>query len=357
MAMAMSEKKYDSITDELLDICGGGSSDAIVETVEEAIVEETAMPDPIPWQDLGDGKGVEWKRFEDVFGWKNKHSPPHLVPVYTGYDCALPKESYVPPKELYEWFSFAAVNKVKSLTVGPTGSGKTLMAEHYAASCGRPCLRIEHNVELDRATVFGQVHITDGDTDFVPGMLISSTDDPTLVILDEVSRAPGHANMIYKRIMDRGEIFVPEMKDAGLRAITPHEGWYVCGTDNTKGDGEDMDKYPMSNVQDAAFRNAWGILLEADYLSMGEEQALIHELSSMPRAEVVKLAKFSKLLHAGFKKGDINTAFSPRQLITICDFYEKGVDIKQAITLAYTNFCSKSEYSDVQETYRAVYGS
>jgi len=258
-----------SITEELLEILktkGMIPDEALV--VEEAVVpEEPEVVEevaPLVATELvkrTDGKEMQLVPFSSHF-WKPKHCPDHLVPIFVGYDAAEPKATYVPPKEDFEWFSYAIVNGLKPLVVGPTGCGKTLMAEYYAASTGRPCLRIEHNVELDRATVFGQVHITEGDTNFVPGMLICSAAAPTIVILDEVSRASGHANMIYKRIMDRGEIYIPEMKDAGLRAVKPDDFWAVCGTDNTKGDGEDLDKYPMSNIQDAAFRNAWSLLVK-----------------------------------------------------------------------------------------------
>jgi MoxR-like ATPase len=266
---------------------------------------------------------------------------------------------YVPDKKIFEWTLFAIVNKIKPLLVGPTGCGKTLILEYIAALCGRPFLRIDHTQELEKAQVFGIVHIQPGGyTEFVPGDLPLSASTPAIDALDELSRAPGGANMIYKRLLDRNEIYMPEMKEAGAKAIIPDEYFCVAATDNTKGDGEDMDKYPMSNVQDAAFRNAWGILLECDYLDVKEEKALIKGLApTMQASEITQLANLSKLLHAGFKKGDINTAFSPRQLDTICSLYNKGIALNQAIEMAYVSFVSKSELTDVRESIRAAFGS
>jgi hypothetical protein len=164
--------------------------------------------------------------------------------------------------------------------------------------------------------------------------------------------------MIYKRIFDRGEIFIPEMKDAGMRAVTPHPQWSICGTDNTKGDGEDMDKYPMSNVQDTAMRNAWDIMLIVKYLDEHQELELIRLLSpEMKTITANALAKFSSLVHHGFGKGEISTAFSPRQLKTICGLYNQGVSLRESTEKAYSNFCAKSEMSDVMECFRAVFGS
>ena len=232
------------------------------------------------------------------------------------------------------------------------------MAEFYAAITGRPFLRIEHNQELDKASVFGQVHITAGDTDFVPGDLPQAMAAPTVVVLDELTRATGPANMIYQRVFDRNEMYMPEMKDAGLKAITPHPQFVICATDNTKGDGEDLDMYPASNVQDAAFRNRFDALIEVPYATQAEEEALCKHLLTVPIPPVMikSLAQFSFLIHAGCADRTISTAFSPRQLINICRDLNDGLTMKQSMTLCYINFCSKSEYSDILETYKTAFG-
>jgi MoxR-like ATPase len=343
--------------EDILSQLGGMTEAPKAEDIEELITpEEPLVSTDWTLEEEGGSTHIKWVLFSELF-WEPTHVPDHLVPCFKGYDSDVPKELYIPNKHDFEWLSFSISMGAKANVVGPTGCGKTLMFEYYAAITGRPCLRIEHNQELDKATVFGQVHITEGDTDFVPGMFVVSAAAPTLVILDEVSRAPGGANMIYKRAMDRGEIYVPEMKDAGARAVKPHPQWVLCGTDNTKGDGEDMDKYPMSNVQDAAFRNAWDIMLLVDYLAKVEEAELIKGMAPrMGGTQVAALANFSHLMHTAFKTGDINTAFSPRQLSTICDCVTNGVAIKDAVEKSFVNFCSKSEVSDVRESYRAAFG-
>ena len=356
----MSDTTRKSIADELMEMLGDKPT---AMEIDIPVVDEVTTPIVLPtltateWTERPDGTRMRMVPFSEKF-WAPMYVPDHLVAEFEGYDSAEPLAMYVPPRKDFEWISFAFATDEKVLYVGPTGCGKTLAFEYYAAVCGRPCLRVDNTQELDKAQVFGTVHITDGDTDFVPGDIPQSASQPTIVILDELSRATGGANMIYKRMLDRGEIYMPEMKEAGTKAIVPDAHWRVCATDNTKGDGEDMDKYPMSNVQDAAFRNAWGILLEADYLSKSEETELIKSMAKgmMAAADVNALATFSKLVHSGFKKGEINTAFSPRQLGTICKFYCAGIPLKDAIQMAYINFCSKSELADVMETLRASFG-
>lgn len=333
--------------------------------VEEAVEEVTAPVEPEPvleateWADLGDGKRVRSVPFEELFGWKPTFVPNFLVPVFEGFEVSKVPDPYIPPREQFEQYAFYSVRGRKTNLVGPTGAGKTVMAEFFAAKCGRPFLRIEHNIELDKASVFGQVHITEGDTDFVPGMLPRAMAEPTVVMLDELTRATGHANMIYQRVFDRNELFMPEMKDAGLAAVKPNPYFVICASDNTKGDGEDTDLYPASNVQDAAFRNRFDALIEVPYATQAEEEALVKHLLTVKvsKRDIKSLCQFSFLLHSGFEDRTISTAFSPRQLINICKDVNDGMTMAQSIRLAYINFCSKSELSDVMETYRTAFGS
>jgi MoxR-like ATPase len=349
-------EEVDAAIEDILEYIGNSE-------IKEAIVEEVIAPllEASDWSDLPDGKEQRMVPFSEKF-WEPKYVPDHLVPDFRGYDSKEPQEFYVPPEKEFEWFSLSIVSGAKCLVIGPTGCGKTLMAEYYAAITGRPCLRVDHTQELDKVQTFGQTHINNEGgvsvTEFIPGDIPLSASTPCIVILDEVSRATGGANMIYKRMLDRNTIYLPEMKQVGEKEIIPHPHWVVCGTDNTKGDGEDLDKYPMSNVQDAAFRNAWDILIEADYLKPSAEAALIRKMnSSIPKPDADKLAKFSKLMHDAFKSGQINTAFSPRQLKTICSFMERNVSMLNSIAMAYVSFCSKSEIADVSESLRAVFGS
>lgn len=356
-----------NVADEIMDILKGVEKDVKSETPE--IVEEV-LEEPEPeieleettWDTDEDGKGKRYVPFSKKY-WKPKLVPDHLVPEFTGYDCADVPDPYIPPRKEFEQLSLAFSLGLKVNVVGPTGAGKTLMYEYYAATTGRPLLRIEHNQELDKVMVFGQTHINVDEegkqsTDFVPGILPNSMSEPTVVILDELTRATSFANMIYQRVLDRRELFLPEMKDSGAAAVTPNEDWIICASDNTKGNGDDMEMYAASNVQDAAFINRWDMVIEQDYLTSAAEDRLMKKLApKMKLTERKNLVKFSKLVHAGFKKGDICTAFSPRNLSAIARLVNAGVPIKDAINMNYTSRVSKSDHSDVQECLRAAFGS
>lgn len=342
--------------------------DILSELGEEKVIkepsEEVTLPELVPtdWVDRDDGIGrMRRVLFSEKF-WKPETVPDHLVTEFEGYPVGSLKWDYIPPKAEFERLSLSFSLKMQVMIVGPTGAGKTQMCEYFAIQTGRPFLRIEHSHELDKATVFGQTHINaldDGttETDFVPGVLPTSFDAPTLVVLDELSRATGYANMIYQRVLDRREMTMPELKGKGAEILTPDPEWLIAATDNTKGNGDDLDKYSASNVQDAAFINRWHVLIEQGYLSVEEEETLIKTLSSsMSIKDRKALAKFSALMHAGVEKGEIQTAFSPRNLQVVCQYVDSGVPVKQAVEWNYVSRCAKSELSDVNSSLNAAFG-
>lgn len=353
----MSDKTSD-IADEILEILEGRkASRTPVAPVEPETEVSTLLT--TPWATRDDGKEMRLVPFSVMF-WAPKHVPDHYVPEFRGYNSVMPPAPYIPPTEEFETLSLSISLGLKVNVVGPTGAGKTLMYEYYAASTGRPYLRIEHNMELDKASIFGQVHINVDDegrqsTDFIMGILPKSLAEPTLCNLDELSRASGFANVMYQRLLDRRELALPEMKAGGV--LTPDEFWVVCASDNTKGNGEDMDLYSASNVQDASFINRWDIVIEQDYLTKEQEVKLLDAISkTMKHPDQERLSKFSYLCHAAFKKGDVATAFSPRNLTAISKLVDAGVPIKQAIQMNFITRCSKSEQSAVQEFLAASFG-
>lgn len=356
----MPESPTTSAIDEIFSVLDG------FEKPEEKAPEPVPVPETklegTDWVTREDGCRVKQVPYSELIGMPSS-VPDHLVPVFEGYN-GVPerKAGYVMPKAEFELLSYCIANKLKVNTVGPTGCGKTLMYEEYAAITGRPYLRIEHNNELDKAEVFGQTHLNideDGkqSTDFIPGVFVKSAYAPTICNLDELTRAPSYANMIYQLPLDRGRIFLPQMKEAGEMEITPDEYWVICASDNTKGNGDDLELYSASNVQDAAFLNRWDVVIEAAYLSTDSEKELFSLLCpSAPDTVVSSLATFSDLIHKGVAKGDIQTAFSPRNLEVIAKLVNGGMPIGQALHVNYISRVSKSEVSDIEETRRAAFG-
>ena len=350
-------KMDESIIKEIL---GVTSTEPTVE-VDEIVIEPTTLDEaPLklvaePREVYDDDTGATLQRvpFKDVFGW-TPHID-HLVATYEGYDTPPPMAGYVVDKAMVESFSLCESVGLKQNITGPTGCGKTQLVEWYAAMTGRPYMRVPHTEAFDRAEVFGQVHITAGETDFVMGVIPRTFIGPYLVLLDELTRAPAYALMAYGTLMDRRELILAEMKEGGIEPLKPSPGWSVCAADNTKGNGDGMDKYIASNVQDSAFLNRFDVVHETDYLSPKLEETMIENL--FPAGfDARKLAMLSSMLHTGSKDGTLSVDFSPRNLQALAKLVTAGMPLHKAFQINYMNRVTECELQDVQETFRAIYG-
>ena len=355
----LKEMETPTMSEELIrDILGIKESKVLDTTLELDVI-----PDPEPAEvevlyghtELQDGITCVYQSFEEVFGWKP--DIPHLVATYEGLDAAPVMEGYILDETMIEEFSLCESLGLKQNLTGPSGCGKTQLVEWYAAKCGRPYMRISHTDSFDKTEVFGRVDITDGDTDFNAGVLPRSFDLPYMVLLDELTRAPSQALMVYGTLLDRRELILPEMKSTDMKPLVPCKGWSVCAADNTKGNGDGMDKYIASNVQDGAFTNRMDVMHECDYLPEYKERELIAMLNTViSEANVNKLATLSSLLHTGTKDGTLSMDFSPRNLQAMSKLCNAGMSLARSFTMNYLSRTPESELQDVRETWRAVFG-
>jgi hypothetical protein len=212
------------------------------------------------------------------------------------------------------------------------------------------------NEEIDQSKVFGKIDLVGGETVFSPGLFPKRMVIPGIIDIDEASRAPAFALIMFQRPFDRREFVPYESKDAEV--IKAHPWNCIFLSDNTAGNGDDIDQYVASNVLDASTINRIQLFIKKDYMGRRDERRIIKKFSpDMSTDEVTALAKFSYLMHTGFKKGDIQSAFSPRNLKTICGAYNDGMSLQVAVTYNFINRLNKSETADVQESFRACFAT
>jgi cobaltochelatase CobS len=328
-----------------------------VEKVEEVTTLTPVAPIiATDWEPLDHGEtctvsfSTEYGYDPTVYG-----VPDHPVIKYRGFDeVPALDENYIPDKANLAMASYALYRNEVALVMGWTGSGKTSLAEWICANTGKPFMRIEGRDDADRAEIVGMTHLKGGDTVFKPGDLVRGIQGPYLVVLDEVFKNNPHFLVsVYQRYLDRREFHVPEMDDAGERSIKPHAHTRMICTDNTLGNGDGLAQSIASNVQDDSFRNRMDRLIVQDYMTMEQERTFIARLSpEMPKANTKALAKLSYLLHELYKKCDITTAFSPRQLKKICQDFNYGMTLRASFDSVYLGFCSEADTPVVEEAIR-----
>lgn len=331
--------------------------------VKEVAMSETpdVALESTDWEEYTPGGKTRLIPFSELF-WSPTTVDDFLVHQFEGYDN-VPNVTggYIPNKRNVETYVLAIEMDMPAYVHGPTGSGKTLMPEFVAMKTGRPLLRLNHDIDLDRAKFFGKDAIVTDEhgnpsTTYKAGLLPRSAATPTLVLLDEVDKGDPAVLAMYFPILDRREIQIPEMGTT----ITPCDQWRIVGTGNTCGNGEGVDVYNSCNVQDAAFLNRFSVFLEEDYLDKGHEALLIKSFADslgirLTEKQRADLARFSASMHDGFKQRTISSAFSPRNLRDIVKLMSRGFNERKAINVTYMSRLSESEQSFALSVIKAIW--
>lgn len=94
----------------------------------------------------------------------------------------------------------------RALIGGPTGCGKTTLAENIAAERGWPLFTIQVRYSMDEADLLGSPALTGGETRWKDGVLtkalLCSQERPTVVLIDEANRAPARAKSALFSALD-----------------------------------------------------------------------------------------------------------------------------------------------------------
>lgn len=154
--------------------------------------------------------------------------------------------------------------RARFLIGGPTGCGKTTLAEHIAAKNGWPIITIQGRYSMYDVDLVGQTKIRGNSTVWVDGpltkALLASQDGPVVLLVDEANRSrPEAASVLFSALDHRASITLDERGGETIRGdplnlisfatINEGRGYYV----------EDID---------TAVRRRYGRKFEVDYLGV-----------------------------------------------------------------------------------------
>lgn len=333
----------------------------IPEPVVKVVEVETTEWEDTPW----DGVEVRTVASQEVFGDQVPNVPLKQYRGFTPSVCRLEVPTvpavYHPNVEALSGLILSSTTGLKPILYGHTGTGKTSLYEYFAAMLGRPFTRVVFDATTDDQKLFGSLEVRSvegaSETYFNKSDLSYSMDFPTVVCMDEFSRANAEQTMLVNPVLDRRQITVTSHDDEKSSTIIAHEDWFVGGTDNTNGTGDDMDLYNSSNVLDEAIRNRFDIWAVVPYSPEKVERDIIKELSpDMDEDTVKKLAHFSALCHKGYGDRKLRTAFSVRNLIAICALWERGIKVQDGIGMNFSKRVAESEGADIAEMVRSIWG-
>lgn len=318
--------------------------------------------EPPEWEHHHDFAGVEYRDVDAGWLFELAGLVSLTVRQYRGFEdvCPIPvpekMEPYALNEDVVRSLVLSSTSGLKGLYIGHTGCGKTSGIEQFAAITGRPFHRQEFDAFTDDQKLYGSLELNSGETYYNKSDLTKSLSWPAITCLDEMCRASSMATMAVNPLLDRNQVRVTSHDDSASETITAHPEWMVVATDNTAGNGDDIDMYNSANVLDQAIINRFDMFVDVPYPAESVERELIACLSTtMVEDDVKKLAKFSSLCHKGFAERTLTTAFSIRNLKAICKLVDMGQDVKSVLSLNYTNRVAKSEKADIVEMINSIW--
>lgn len=160
------------------------------------------------------------------------------------------------------------------LLVGPTGSGKTVFAEQFAAAHSRPTFKLEGGTISEGEQIVGQwevkpnIHGGGSTTEFVISPLLQAVQVPnSVIILNELNRFQSlkAENALMSLLDDQRELHVQEI-DRTVR-VAPNVKIFATINEGSQ--------YTAADMMDYAMRSRFNRTVFLDWLSTDKEKEIL----------------------------------------------------------------------------------
>ena len=218
------------------------------------------------------------------------------------------------------------------LIIGPKGTGKTLLAYKLAEAMNRKLYPINcGSLFKPKQSLVGSLQAKEGSTFIVPSEFLESfsSNEPTLIFLNEISRIPSAAANYLMTATDRLQSYI-YIEDTGKRVYKGKDVLFIA-------DANFGYEYSDTRNLDGAFFDRF-IKFTTNYLPENEEVDLIKlRVSGLENntQEVKMLVSFANMCRAQIEK--LKISVSTRQLIDIAGYFTKGFSFKEIIDEIFVN--------------------
>ena len=197
------------------------------------------------------------------------------------------------------------------LISGPTGSGKTSLAEEFCARTGRGFYRVACHGRLEFSDLVGQLTLlSDGSTSFVHGPLVRAMREGAVLAMDEFNFVPPAISGALNTVLDGGALLIPQTGEL----IEPHPEFRIVATGNAVDRGDDAASYAGTQRMNLAMIQRF-LTMKVSYLEPLQEAQVLHRIApKLPGKVITTLVELAKDVREAFMRGDMDTTIATRTL-------------------------------------------
>lgn len=221
--------------------------------------------------------------------------------------------------------------RINTMMVGPTGTGKTELVMLAAKSLGLPCSVFDMGSMYDPISGMLGVHRLKkgGESVFDYAEFTRAVSKPGVVLLDELSRAPVTTLNILFPCLDARKTLPVEMAGGDdLRSVKVHPECVFFATANVGAE------YTGTMSMDRALVDRF-FPLELDYIPEEEERKVLMNRYSIKMADAKNIAKTAETIRKMFRKGEIGTSVSTRHTMSAASLAADGWTALEAMEMIF----------------------
>lgn len=259
---------------------------------------------------------------------------------------------------------------------GPTGCGKTVLAQYLARELGMVLYQINGHSEMGYEDFFGDMTVeVDQDSGqnhmiFQEGSAVLAMKEgldesgnevgpPALLFVDEVTAIPPHIAICLNRLLESDDPrrTVTLSKDKG-RIIRSHSGMRIILSGNTIGRGvtdlQDAAHTAQTDALDLSLLHRVAVFFRFGYNRKIERHILQEKLGD---DRIVKqIEDYRDAIRDHIRTGKLLTPFATRQLVKLADQFRIFKDLGKAVYYAVFGSLLPEERIVYNETYMRLYG-
>lgn len=252
-----------------------------------------------------------------------------------------PDEGFVVDQTVWAVLVRNTKTTINTLITGPTGTGKTELIYELGKSLGMPVHTFDMGSMYDPISgLLGNNRLRkDGDntvTKFEYSRFAKAIQTPSIILLDEVNRAPVATNNLLFPCLDRRRTLFVEMADdldddsesGETKKIKVHDECVFFATANIGGE------YAGTNALDRALQDRF-FMLELNYLTSNQEiKLLLDRNPGLKEDDADMIVSVARDIRDQYNSGTLSTSVSTRHTLSAAQMVVHGFSVMSALELS-----------------------